>query len=65
MSDAEIKVRANGPYRVSGPFVLRDADGNEIAVERRNDSIVLCRCGASEDKPFCDGSHVRIGFTAP
>ena len=58
---ATIVVRTNGPCLVQGDDVtLVDADGNEIPVERR--PFALCRCGASARKPFCDGSHNRIGF---
>ena len=58
---ANIVVRNNGPYLVQGEDVtLVDANGDEIAIERR--PFALCRCGASEHKPFCDGSHNRIGF---
>ena len=67
MSDpVVIKVRENGPYRVTGPVVLIDADGNEydLTSHTRNDSIVLCRCGASTTKPFCDKTHSKIGFEA-
>jgi len=56
---AEIKVRDKGPYRVAGDFRLVDADGNEIDVtpHMKNGTIVLCRCGESRTKPFCDKSH--------
>jgi CDGSH-type Zn-finger protein len=58
-----IKVRLNGPYKVEGDDVrLVDWDGNEYAIERR--PFALCRCGASTTKPFCDGTHSRIGFAA-
>jgi CDGSH-type Zn-finger protein len=58
-----IKVREHGPYRVDGEDVtLIDWNGVEYPVERR--PIALCRCGASASKPFCDGSHARIGFRA-
>jgi CDGSH-type Zn-finger protein len=53
-----IKVRDNGPYFVEGEFRLVDAQGNEIPVKKP----VLCRCGGSMTKPFCDGTHSRIGF---
>jgi CDGSH-type Zn-finger protein len=55
----EIKVRANGPYKVTGDVRLVDADGNEIDTKpyEKDGSIVLCRCGASKTKPFCDKSH--------
>jgi CDGSH-type Zn-finger protein len=59
-----IKVRDDGPLKVSGPFVLVDADGQEIALPDDGRAVVLCRCGASADKPFCDGSHKGCGFTS-
>jgi CDGSH iron-sulfur domain-containing protein 3 len=52
----------NGPLLIRGPVRLVDPDGNEYAVTSRN--IALCRCGASANKPFCDGSHKGIGFQA-
>lgn len=58
---ARITVRRNGPYLVEGDDVaLANAAGEEIPVERR--PFALCRCGASENKPFCDGAHNRVGF---
>jgi CDGSH-type Zn-finger protein len=57
-----IKVRESGPYLVKGPVTLTDADGNPYVVE--GDNIALCRCGGSQAKPFCDGSHRTNGFTA-
>jgi len=63
MAEVEIKVRASGPYLVRGPVVLRDADGNVIDTKGQ-DAIVLCRCGGSTTKPFCDGTHSKIGFLA-
>ena len=60
----EIKVRENGPYRVQGPIRLIDADGNEYDLGGRGAVIALCRCGGSTTKPFCDGTHSRIGFQA-
>lgn len=52
----EIKVRDDGPYKVTGPVRLVDPDGGVFEVAR-GESIVLCRCGLSADKPFCDSSH--------
>jgi len=52
----------NGPYLVKGPVTVRDADGAEYRVERA--TIALCRCGASTTKPFCDGTHSKVGFAA-
>ena len=64
MAEVEIKVRENGPYKVTGPITLIDADGNEYDLGEEGDSIVLCRCGASTTKPFCDKTHSKIGFEA-
>jgi CDGSH iron-sulfur domain-containing protein 3 len=61
--EVEIKVRDNGPYKVSGPVRLIDADGNEFALPP-GESIALCRCGRSQTKPFCDRSHRETGFTS-
>jgi CDGSH-type Zn-finger protein len=57
----EIKVRDNGPYKVTGPVRLIDADGHAFEVPAEG-SIALCRCGRSETKPFCDKSHRSSGF---
>jgi CDGSH-type Zn-finger protein len=58
-----IRVRENGSYLVEGPFLLIDADGTEYPLEEGK-RYSLCRCGASVRKPFCDGTHSRIGFQA-
>ncbi len=63
MADVEIKVRENGPYTVTGPIRLIDADGNEFDLGE-GEIIALCRCGASTTKPFCDKTHSKIGFEA-
>lgn len=55
-----IKVRADGPYKVSGPVRIVDADGG--AFPARDGPVALCRCGHSATKPFCDGSHRDHGF---
>lgn len=54
-----IQVLDNGPYQVKGAFNITDAKGNTFETE--ND-ISLCRCGHSENKPFCDGTHDEINF---
>ncbi len=54
-----ITVRANGSYRVNGRVKVVDHEGN-VLFEGTN--VALCRCGASENKPFCDSSHRRVGF---
>lgn len=61
MSDVTIEITDNGPYKVSGPIELFAPDGSPVEVaEDRN--VFLCRCGGSSNKPFCDGTHSRIGF---
>ena len=58
-----IRLRKNGPYVIDSDDVsVVDWNGQEYRVERR--PIALCRCGASTNKPFCDGTHSRIGFEA-
>ena len=58
-----VKVRQNGPYRIEGEDVtVVDWNGNPYPITRL--PIALCRCGASTTKPFCDGTHSRIGFQA-
>lgn len=53
-----IKLKENGPYLVEGEFRLVDANGQEIPIRK----AALCRCGGSTMKPFCDGTHSKIGF---
>jgi len=64
MAQVEIKARHNGPYKVTGPVRLIDADGNEFELPDDGEPIVLCRCGGSKTKPFCDKTHSEIGFAA-
>ena len=52
-------VRADGPLLVTGRLTLTKADGTTVQHEG---TTAFCRCGASANKPFCDGSHQRIGF---
>ncbi len=61
MSETKITVRNNGPLRVEGDFVIYDMEGQAFDLAGRT-GISLCRCGHSENKPFCDGSHKRVGF---
>ncbi len=53
-----IKIKDNGPYVVDGEFRLIDANGQEVPIKK----AALCRCGGSVTKPFCDGTHSKIGF---
>ena len=64
MADVKITVRPNGPYRVEAPegsIDLVDASGNKFDLTGKT-AFSLCRCGGSVNKPFCDGTHSRIGF---
>ena len=67
----KITVRPNGPYRVEAPpgsIDLVDAEGNAYDLSSKmkdgNLAFSLCRCGGSVTKPFCDGTHSKIGFQA-
>lgn len=62
MSEVKIRLRDNGPFVVEGPVVLTDAEGNEFTVDSNKPAIALCRCGKSENRPFCDGAHNKCGF---
>ena len=56
-----IRVVENGPYQVTGDFRLVDHEGTVIFTTPGK-RVSLCRCGGSTKKPFCDGTHSRIGF---
>jgi len=59
----KISIRPNGPYLVEGDVELADVNGNKVDTTGRP-KIALCRCGGSTTKPFCDGTHSKIGFQA-
>lgn len=66
MAAVKITVRKNGPYRIEAPegsVELVDADGNKYDLTGKP-AFSLCRCGASVNKPFCDGTHSKMGFQA-
>jgi CDGSH-type Zn-finger protein len=58
-----IRLRRNGPYVIEGDDV-RVVDWNGVEYTSARKPVALCRCGASTTKPFCDGTHSRIGFQA-
>lgn len=58
---AKITVNNNGSLRVEGEFTIHDAEGRPFGLAGR-ERVGLCRCGHSEDKPFCDGSHRKVNF---
>ena len=57
--ETKVEVLANGPLLVYGTLSVKDKDGNS---ERKNKTTAFCRCGASNNKPYCDGSHIQLGF---
>jgi len=59
----KVKILNNGPIRIEGDFVIEDSEGNSYGLAGRS-AISLCRCGLAENKPFCDGSHGRNGFSS-
>ena len=62
MPSTKITVQNNGSIRVEGDFEIVDPAGTAFGLAGRT-AITLCRCGQSGNKPFCDGSHNRVGFT--
>ncbi len=61
MAATRITVANDGSIRVEGDFELFDGEGKPFGLGGRT-KISLCRCGNSQNKPFCDGSHKRTGF---
>lgn len=63
MAKVKIEPQPNAAYKVTGEVDLYDAQGNKLPT-KRGEAIWLCRCGGSKNKPFCDGTHSKIGFKA-
>lgn len=61
MAGATVTVANNGPLRITGEFTVKDAEGREFSFPGR-ETVSFCRCGGSNNKPFCDGTHNRVGF---
>ncbi|NET10004.1 MAG: CDGSH iron-sulfur domain-containing protein [Merismopedia sp. SIO2A8] len=61
MADVTLSVLDNGPVIVKGDFTVADGAGNAYPSQKQ---VALCRCGASVNKPFCDGAHAKAGFEA-
>lgn len=59
MPDVTITVEEDGAYIVAGDIRLTADDGRELDLPY---DVQLCRCGRSENQPFCDGAHVAIDF---
>ena len=54
-----VEVLENGPLLVYGNLKVKDKAGNESL---KSQTTAFCRCGASQNKPYCDGSHVKVAF---
>jgi len=61
MAGTKITVMNNGSVRIEGDFEILDSEGRAFGLAGRT-AISLCRCGHSQNKPFCDGSHKTSGF---
>ena len=57
--ETKVEVLENGPLLVYGTLKVTDKDGNS---ENKSKTTAFCRCGASGNKPYCDGSHISAGF---
>ena len=60
MNEVIVTPENNGPYHIKGKFEIVTEGGREITFE--GDETWLCRCGQSANKPFCDGTHKKVGF---
>jgi uncharacterized Fe-S cluster protein YjdI len=58
-AESIVEVVTNGPLLVYGNITVKDEEGNET---HKNKVTAFCRCGASNNKPYCDGTHVKISF---
>jgi CDGSH-type Zn-finger protein len=63
MAATKITPKDNGPLRIEGDFEIVDMAGKAFGLGGRT-AISLCRCGHSNNKPFCDGTHAKIGFAS-
>jgi 3-phenylpropionate/trans-cinnamate dioxygenase ferredoxin subunit len=57
----KVTILENGPYKVEGEIEVQHENGSAVPTKH---TVYLCRCGASTKKPFCDGTHSKIGFQA-
>lgn len=55
---AEVRILKDGPIMIKGNFTFRDSSGK---ITQGEQELYICRCGGSSSKPWCDGTHVKIG----
>ncbi len=63
MREKRVQANPNAPLRIPGPLTMLEANGKQIELDE--ETIYLCRCGGSNKKPFCDGTHKKNGFQGP
>lgn len=59
--EALFKINEGGPLEVSGSFRIVNSEGKII---ENKETVYLCRCGGSSNKPYCDNTHLRNGFSS-
>ena len=57
----KVQILKNGPALIRGNYLITDSFGNKIHSD--HEVAAICRCGSSKKKPFCDGTHKKVGFT--
>lgn len=65
MADVTIRVRPNGPLLVEGAVEIVDQHGNPYPRNKEKPAVALCRCGHTNNRPFCDGTHKTTGWECP
>ena len=63
MADVTVQVLDNGPLLITGEIELQDGSGAEMSKDEGR-PLAFCRCGAAENKPFCDGAHKNCDFSS-
>ena len=63
MSDVTIRCRKDGPLIVTGDVTLTDQEGTVYDISK-HENVALCRCGATNKRSFCDGTHRKTGWAA-
>lgn len=62
LGGSRLKPTDDGPLMVEGPITVVDGEGRPLKEFAEGDKAYLCRCGGSQNKPFCDGTHTKVGF---